>query len=150
MALPKAPSTETLSVSEARRQFSETLNRVYRDSDRVVIEKNGIPMAAMVPMADLSYVRNREEGRQGLLDVLNRTRSSFSGVPDDEIEREIEMAVAEVKAERQLARRIVTAISQVAPDAFHVNDELLESTIQNLLATEARKCSLEPASSIGE
>jgi prevent-host-death family protein len=150
MARPKTPEIETMNVSEARRQFSDVLNRVYRNRERIVVEKNGIPMAGIVPIADLTYARNREEGRQGLRDILNQTRSAFVEVPEDEIEREIEKAIAEVDAERKLARRIVAAISRVAPDAFEASDESLESTIQDLLADEARKRAAEPANSVGE
>ena len=150
MAIPKLPNTEAMNVSDARRQFSDVLNRVYRGQKRIVVEKNGIPVAAIVPIAELSYARNREEARQGLLAILNRTDSAFAGVPEDEIEREIEKAVAEVKAEERLARRIVSAISRVSPDAFDTSDEFLEATIQDLLASEARKRALELAGSRGE
>ena len=150
MAQPKLPETDTMNVSEARRQFSDVLNRVYRDHERIIVEKNGIPMAGIVPIADLTYSRNREESRRGLRDILNQSRAAFGDVPEEEIEREIEKAVAEVKAEERLARRIVAAINRVAPDAFEASDESLESTIQDLLADEARRRAAEPANSVGE
>lgn len=148
MATPNFP--QTMNVSEARRQFSDVLNRVYRKQGRFVVEKNGIPMAAIVPMSDLSWARNREEGRRGLLDALNQTRSAFADVPEDEIEREIEKAIADVEAERKLARRIVAAINRAAPGAFDASDESLEATIRTLLATEARTRAAAPANSVGE
>jgi len=104
MALPKTPRVETMSVSESRRQYSEILNRVYRDNDRVVIEKNGIPVAAIVPMRDMQDAEVRQEQREAVLQAFRDVQQAFADVPADELERELDKALAQAK-EIQRAKR---------------------------------------------
>ncbi len=101
MAANKPPVTETKSVSEARRTFSETLNRVYRGETRVVIEKNGIPVGVLVAPRDLSDIDEMQRRREELGAALDASRAAFRGIPVDEIEREVEKAVEEVEARRR-------------------------------------------------
>jgi prevent-host-death family protein len=102
MAAPKQRTTETMSVSESRKQYSEILNRVYRDKEQVVIEKNGIPVAAIVPMSVVRDAKMTEERRRAeLRAAFESTRAEFRDIPSDEIEREIEKAIAEVEQNRR-------------------------------------------------
>ncbi len=101
MALPKSPITETMSVSESRKQYSEILNRVFKDDERVVIKKNGIPVAAIVPMSVLRDATFTERRRAELRAAFEATREEFRGIPPEEIEREIERAINEVEESRR-------------------------------------------------
>ncbi len=101
MALSAFPATETSNVSETRKHLSETLDRVHRREARVVVEKSGIPVGAIVSMDDLARLKRIDQNRQELRETLATTRKAFEGIPADEIEAEIEKAVAEVKAERR-------------------------------------------------
>lgn len=112
MAGRKTPVTETKTVSEARRTFSETLNRVYRGETRVVIEKNGIPVGAVVSAADMDALQRLDEERRLKLEAFAEARKAFEGIPSEEIEREIERAIAEVEEERRKTR--VTSEKQSA------------------------------------
>ncbi len=98
---PKKPELESLSVSQARQQFSETLNRVYRGETRVIVEKNGIQMGAIVSPGDIQTLRRIDRERAQGWDAVERMRKAFADVPDDELEREVEKAIAEVKAEKR-------------------------------------------------
>jgi methylated-DNA-[protein]-cysteine S-methyltransferase len=49
-----------LPASEARAQFSEILNRVAFGGERIVLERHGRHVAAMVPMADYSALERKE------------------------------------------------------------------------------------------
>ena len=104
MALPKSPITETMSVSESRKQYSEILNRVFKDDERVVIEKNGIPVAAIVPMSVVRDATFTERRRAELRAAFEVTREEFQGIPPEEIEREIEKAIIEVEESRHDGR----------------------------------------------
>ncbi len=132
----KNPVRQTMNVSEARCQFSEILNTVYRDGARVVVEKNGIPVAAIVPLEVNDLAEKREANRRELVQFLGRSRSAFKDASDEEIEREIEFARADIKREKLLARRIVEAIRRESPDAFSVSDESLRTMIVDALAAE--------------
>lgn len=45
--------TTRMSVSEARAQFADLLNRVAYRKERILIERHGKPLAALVPAADM-------------------------------------------------------------------------------------------------
>jgi prevent-host-death family protein len=104
MALPNIPETETMNVSEARRQFSETLDRVRRREARVVVEKSGIPVGAMVSMADLERLKQADENRIRLFEVMDRISAGFDDLSEEEVEAEVERAIAEVEQERRKRR----------------------------------------------
>lgn len=103
MAAKSEPVLDTMTVSQARQQFSETLNRVYRGEARVVVEKSGIPVGAIVSSRDLKDLQHMDQVRAQGWEAVERLRKAFADVPDDELEREIEHAIAEVKAERKQA-----------------------------------------------
>ena len=95
------PMTQTIAASEARQHFSQLLNQVFRREKRVVIEKSGVPVAALISADDLEQLRRLEEQRREDFAVLDRIREAFRGVPAEEIEREVARAVAEVRAEQR-------------------------------------------------
>jgi len=105
MPTPTEPMTQTIAASEARQQFSQLLNRVFRREMRVVIEKSGIPVAAIVSADDLQRLRRYEGQRKEDFAVLDRMREAFKDVPAAEIEREVTRAIAEVRAEKQANTR---------------------------------------------
>ena len=46
--LPTQPATETMKMTDAKQQFSRVVNNVFRTHTRVLVEKGGIPVAAIV------------------------------------------------------------------------------------------------------
>ena len=101
MTASKPPITETKTVSEARRTFSETLNRVYHGETRVVIEKNGIPVGVLVSPDDLDRLVRIRERRDGQWAAIDRLREAFADVDQRELNEEIARAVADVRRERK-------------------------------------------------
>jgi len=108
MALPKNPSTEAMNVSEARRQFSETLDRVRRREIRVRVEKSGIPVAGIVSVRDLAILEGQDSRQETQLGALNRYQAAFAGFTDIEneieIARELENIRQELRGERAQER----------------------------------------------
>ena len=101
------PVTQTMKISDVKNRLSSLVNEVYRKETRVLVEKSGIPVAALVSTDDLERLnrldrldRERAE-RFGVIDEL---RQAFAGVPDEELEREADRALAEVRAERRAER----------------------------------------------
>jgi len=95
------PMTQTIAASVARQQFSQILNNVFRREIRVVIEKSGIPVAAIVSADDLVTLRRFEAERQERFTVLDRMRDAFKDVPDSEVEQEVARAIAQVRSEKK-------------------------------------------------
>lgn len=46
-------SPTSISVAEAKRRFADVLGAVRYGGERYVVERNGTPMAALVPLSDL-------------------------------------------------------------------------------------------------
>lgn len=58
-----------ISVSDAREDLSETLNRVAYGQERVILHRHGKDLAAMVSMADLVLFERLLEEYETRLDV---------------------------------------------------------------------------------
>lgn len=97
-------STETIAASDARQHFAKLLNRVFRERTRIVVEKSGIPVAVLVPTEDLERLNRFDRERAERFALLDEMREPFRDVPPEEIEREVDQALAEVRAE-MLAER---------------------------------------------
>jgi len=136
MALPKQRTTETMSEADSREQFSEIVDRVRRGKNQVVIEQDGEPVAAVVPISALKADEEREQARQQALDSLREVQAAFADVPEKEAERELAKALDEVKQERLTARRIVSALMQSDPDLFTSSEESLVKQVSELLRHE--------------
>ena len=103
----RQPVTRTMKASDARQQWSELLNTVFRKESRVIVEKSGIPVAAIVSAADLEKLTRlearREDGWKAILELRDRNQDK----DPEEVERDVVEAIAEVRAARR-ARNAVT------------------------------------------
>ncbi|MFN8633373.1 MAG: type II toxin-antitoxin system prevent-host-death family antitoxin [Chloroflexota bacterium] len=91
----------TVSASNARANWSGLLNEVYQTRERVVVERSGVPLAAIISIADLKWLMQLEAQRDRDFAVLDEIHKAFEDVSDEEIERETAKALAEVRAEMQ-------------------------------------------------
>ena len=92
-------STKTVSLSEVEDGISRVINMVRQDNTRVLVEENGIPVAAVISAADLERFVLYERQRAERFKVLDEIREAFKDVPDEEIERETDRIVARIRAE---------------------------------------------------
>ena len=95
------PVTKTLKASDARAHWSELLNQVFKGESRILVEKSGIPVAAIISAADLKNLARMEAQREEQFKALDRTRAAFADVPDEEMEQEIERAITEARQRRR-------------------------------------------------
>lgn len=77
-----------MNVSESRKQYSELLNRVHRDEQQIIIEKNGIPVAAIVPMSVVRDAEITEQNRKVVIDAFRKVQDAFADIPEDELDKE--------------------------------------------------------------
>ena len=59
-----------ISVAEAKRRFADVLGTVRYQGERYVVERNGTPMAALVPLADVQAAAKKEGERSGFLALV--------------------------------------------------------------------------------
>ncbi|MBI2953484.1 MAG: type II toxin-antitoxin system Phd/YefM family antitoxin [Chloroflexi bacterium] len=97
----REPMTQTMKASEARQQFSQLLNQVFRRERRVIIEKSGIPVAAIISADDLERFTQLEQQRAERFKALEESWKAFEGVPTEEIEGEVAKAVASARKKRR-------------------------------------------------
>lgn len=93
--------TEIMKASEARQQWSQVLNKVFRNQTRVVVEKSGIPVAAVISAVDLQRFTQLEEQRKERFKALDKMREAFKNVPVGEVEQEINKAITQVRAAKR-------------------------------------------------
>lgn len=90
--------TQTMTISAVKTQLSSLVNRVYRKEARVLVEKSGIPVAALVSTEDLARLDRLDAERAARFAVLDEMRAAFAGVPPEETEQETDRITAELRA----------------------------------------------------
>ena len=72
-----------LNVGEARKVFGDTVNRVAYRGERIVLERRGKDVAALVPIEDLRLLERLAEEREDRLDVEEADRILADAKPED-------------------------------------------------------------------
>lgn len=101
------PTTETRSISQFQRGLSALIGRVSRGETRLLIERNGIPVAAFVSPRDLEQLERLDRERAEQFAVLDDIGAAFRDVPFEELEREIARSIDEVRAARRAEQEAV-------------------------------------------
>jgi len=71
------PGLTHISVADAKRRFADVLGTVRYQGERYVVERNGTPMAALVPLSDLPE-SSAEKRRPGFLALVG----AFADAPE--------------------------------------------------------------------
>jgi prevent-host-death family protein len=95
------PRTQIMNASAARDQWGQVLQQVYQKQARVLVEKSGVPMAAIVSADDLEQLRRIEAEETN---ALARMRAAFAGKSDDELMAEVAQVIDEVRQEQRRQR----------------------------------------------
>lgn len=104
-AEPRPTDPEIMSASDVRQNFGSVVNRVARGEGRVLIEKHGTPAVGIVSIEDIRRLRQMDAVTSRRKRMLEEMRAPFEDVPAEELLREAENAVAEVRAERIAERQ---------------------------------------------
>lgn len=87
---------KTVSVRDARANFSELLGSVYYTNNPIIVEKKGKPIAVVV--SPYQYQRlKQEEGKDWA--IIDELRAKNADKGSDEIYREVTKTVEEVRQE---------------------------------------------------
>lgn len=103
------PMNQTMKISDVRGQLNTLVNRVYRRETRVVVEKSGIPVAAIVSTEDLRRLNQLDREQAARFRILDEMRAAFEDVPPGELDREAASALAEVRDEMRAEREQAAA-----------------------------------------
>jgi PHD/YefM family antitoxin component YafN of YafNO toxin-antitoxin module len=102
--LKQEPTTQTMKLSDVEACLSSLVEAISRQQTRILIETDGVPVAALISIEDLQQLVILDEERAERWQILEAMRAPFRGVPTEEIEREAAKAIAEVRAERRATR----------------------------------------------
>lgn len=97
--------TRRIAAAAARQNLSRLLTDVRQSERPVIIERSGVPLAAMVPLSMLERDRRWNEERSDRLALLERLRRPFREIPANEIEREAAEAVNAARRGRRRSTR---------------------------------------------
>jgi prevent-host-death family protein len=81
-----------VTASNARDNFSETINRVTYGGERVVIHRRGKELAAIVPIADLKLIEEQENAidvREARKTLAEMKRSGEKPISWDKVKRKL-------------------------------------------------------------
>ena len=84
---------KTISAMKARQTLGQIMNEVSIRSDRYIIERNGKPLVAIVPV---SFIEEQELKKKEFLNLLDKAQSN-SNVSEEEIQGDIKEAIREVR-----------------------------------------------------
>ncbi len=87
--------------SDVRKEWSQLLNSVFKDQTRVVVEKSGIPVAAVISAEDLEKFKRLEEQREQNFSILEEIGEKFKDVSTQEIEQEVSKALKQIRVENR-------------------------------------------------
>ena len=90
-----------MEASDARQHFDKVLDEVSRQKTRIVVEKSGSPLAAIVTAHDLSRLQGLDAEED---DLLARMRAAFSELSEEQIVQDVARVIEEVRAERRRNR----------------------------------------------
>lgn len=86
---------ESVTLTTVRDELSSLVDRVSRNETRVMVEKSGVPVAALVSPEDLERLDQLDRDRDAFFAVVDDVRTAFAGVSDDELERETDRILAQ-------------------------------------------------------
>ena len=76
-----------LRASTVREEFSETLNRVAYKGERIVLERHGKDVAALVPLEDLELLEELEDRMD--LEAARKALTEHGSISLDELKAEL-------------------------------------------------------------
>jgi prevent-host-death family protein len=123
-----------MKISDVKNALANLVDAVSRKETRVLIEKRGTPVAALVSPADLERLLHIERERETTTRAMERISEAFADVPVEELEAKIDEVIA---AER--AREARFAVIDRMREAFaDVPPEEIEREAERTVA-EARE-----------
>ena len=98
-------TTQTMKISDVKNKLSSLVDEIYLKQTRVLVEKGGIPVAALVSADDLNRLQQLDRDWDAGTRALERFSKAFADVPVDELEARIAQMIADGRAKDAAERR---------------------------------------------
>jgi len=90
---------KTLGSATVRRKFGELLEEVYYRGDKIVVERRGRPMAALVP---IELYKKWQAQREQFFALIDQVRERNEDIDPEVLEQEIEAAIRAMREEHKI------------------------------------------------
>jgi prevent-host-death family protein len=94
----------TVEAAQAQRSFDDLLDEVSDQRTRVVLERDGKTVAALISAADLEYLEHMDRQRAEHFKAIQEIQARNADKDPEEVERDIAEAIAEMRAEARAKR----------------------------------------------
>ena len=105
------PVVQKMQAAEVCANWSALVDKVSRGETQVVVEEGGRAVVAIISARDLERFRQLRADRRERFKALHATWAAFEDVPDEELEREVERALAEVREANRRHQQQTTSTS---------------------------------------
>jgi prevent-host-death family protein len=120
--MSKKPQVRVVTATEAKNRFGELIKSAYLRQEHLIVKRDGIPVVAIVPIADYAELINSDglpeeladevawsgrlvRARNGLAHFLDQAHADLPKVGEDEAALDIEEAIRGVRAHEQSRTR---------------------------------------------
>ncbi len=93
--------TQTLNASNVRSNWSQLLNKVFRGETEILVEKSGIPIAAIVSAEEYQKLQRIKRQRAKNSAAVAEIRAAFTDQTAEQINTGIETSIKEVRMKRK-------------------------------------------------
>lgn len=100
-ASSKAPLETHMKLSDTKQQLSHVVNSVALGESRVVVEKSGLPVVAIISAEEYRRFLELDAERTSRFEAMGRISDAFADVPLPDLEREVDRAVEAVRERRR-------------------------------------------------
>ena len=100
----REPMTQTMTMTDAARDFGSLVRKVSKQEARILVEQNGQPVAALVSPEDLEQLRRIDAYRRDPWSVIDEIHARNRDKDPEEVERDVAEAIAELRAEDRARR----------------------------------------------
>lgn len=91
---------KTIPALEARMHLGEIMKRAYKDGERFIVEKSGIPMVVILRVTEYTqFIQEREERFK----ALDRIWAKAPKVPVEETEKDVQKAIQATRKKKRHA-----------------------------------------------
>ena len=112
--MSKKPLVRVVTATEAKNRFGELIKSAYLRQEHLIVKRDGIPVVAIVPIADYAELINSDglteeladevawsgklvQARTGLAHFLDQAHANLPEVGEDEAALDIEEAIRGVR-----------------------------------------------------
>ena len=95
----QVPQNQTMNATDVRAHWSQLLLDVFNRKSRVLVQKGGIPVAAIIAVDDLKRFQRIEQERAERFKVVVEGWEAFRNVDLGDVDAEVTRAVAKARAD---------------------------------------------------